>query len=453
MNRMLKPKSIAVFGVSSKNSRHPANVVYKKARLRYAINAYAINPKGGIVDGEPLYTGLEDVGEPVDLVVIAARAEYVPAVLESCIKNGAGGAVLISGGFAEVGNVELQQKIVSIAREADFPMIGPNCIGIYTPGIVDTFFTPLERMERIEKGKVAIISQSGGLMGDLMYKFSAFNVGFSTAISIGNKAMIREVELLEHLGKDPDTGVIAFYIEGFEKNEGREFVQAAQRCGKPVVVLKSGKTDVGMAAVTSHTASMAGDYKVFSEVLAQHGIVEARNETEMLDFCEALSFYPRNIGNNVGIITLSGGHGAAACDACAELGFDLPRIPPEMQEKIRERLSPSIRNIASLSNPIDLTGSAVDEDFVATYEMLSDMPQFHALLMLVLPYAPAITQDLGAKVSMPMRKRVKPLVAYTSHTDKFKIFIEGFKYNQVPVANTIEGAVSMLKAMRRYQSC
>lgn len=452
-DRMLKPKSIAIFGVSSKNQRHPANVVYKKARLRYPINAYAINPRGGMLNGDRLYSSLDEINEPIDLVVIAARAEYVPDLIESCIKNGAGGAILVSGGFAEVGNQELQDRVVSIAQEGDFPIIGPNCIGLFTPNVIDTLFTPLERMERIETGRVAIISQSGGLMADLMQKFSAFSVGISIAISIGNKAMVRETELLEYLSKDPNTSVIAFYIEGFGKNEGREFVQAAQSCGKPVVVLKSGKTPAGMNAVSSHTASMAGDYKVFSEILAQHGIVEARNETEMMFFCEALSCYPRHIGKNVGIITLSGGHGASASDACSHLGFQLPQIPPELQEKIREKLSPSIQNIVSLSNPVDLTGSAIDEDFVTTYEMLSDMPQFDALLLLVLPYSSTITQDLGAKVSMPTRKRIKPLVAYTSHTDKYKIFIDGFKYNQVPVADTIEGAVLMLKAMRRYQSC
>jgi len=452
-DRMLNPTSVAVVGVSSKNDRHPANIVFKKVRLRYSVKAYAINPRGGELNGEPLYKSLDEIPEPVDLVVIAARAEHVPALFESCIKNNAGGAVLISGGFSEVGNDELQEKVVSIAKEADFPFIGPNCLGIFVPGVVDSLFTPSERMEQVTLGNVAIVSQSGGIMVDLMFKFSAFGVGISKAISIGNKAMAREIELIEYLGKDPDTHVIALYIEGFNENEGREFVKAASSCNKPVVVLKSGKSKVGMEAVSSHTASMAGDYRVFSSILAQYGIVEARDEIEMINFCEVLSCYPRTIGNNIAIITLSGGHGASASDFCSERGFNIPLISTETQEKIREKLSPGIRNIASLTNPVDLTGSALDEDFIATYEILSDSPEFNAILLLVLPYSPSITQDLGAKMSMPTRKRVKPFIAYTSHTDRYKIFIDGFKYNQIPVADTIDGAVMMLEAMRRYQSC
>jgi len=453
LDRMLTPKRVAVIGVSLSNKRHPANVIFRKVGLRFPITAYAVNPKGGVLEGELVHKSLTDVPEPVDLVVIAARAEYVPDLLAECIRAKAGGAVVISGGFSEVGNQALQDKLTDIAKKADFPFIGPNCLGTYAPGVVDTTFIPQERFMAPQKGGVALISQSGGFLLDLLVKLSVYRIGVSQAISIGNKALIKETDLLEYLDQDMNTQVIAFYIEGFEAGEGRKFVQAARKCSKPVVVLKAGKTAAGTAAVSSPTASIAGDYRVFSEVLAQHGIVEAQNEYELLSYCEVLHYYPRNIQGNVGIITISGGHGAAVSDVCAKHGFKLPPIPPAVQERIRERLTPSVRNIASLNNPMDLTGSAVDEDFVAAYEELNTVPEIDSILMLVLPYPPGISLDLGAKVSSPSRKRVKPLVAYVPHIDKYQMFVEGFEVNQVQVSDSIDGAVKMLDAMRRYNPC
>ena len=187
------------------------------------------------------------------------------------------------------------------------------------------------------------MSQSGAFLVDLMVKFSAHGIGVSLAVSIGNKAMIRETDLLDYLKNDPKTNVVVFYVEGFSKNEGRAFAQAAACFGKPVVVIKSGKSAAGSRAVSSHTASIAGDYRVFSHVLAQHGIIEAQNEYEILSYCKALNSYPRSIGRNIGIISISGGHGVAATDMCVNRGFALPPIPEAVRERIYHRLSPSVR--------------------------------------------------------------------------------------------------------------
>ena len=199
--------------------------------------------------------------------------------MEDCIHAGVRGAVVISGGFSETGNRDLQNRIVSIAKEADFPFIGPNCLGIYSPPYVDTFFIPSERIIRPEKGKVTLISQSGGILVDHIIKLAGEGVGLSIAVSIGNKALIGEIELLDYFADEPETNVIAFYIEGFGEKEGRACVLRAGRCQKPVVVLKAGKTSSGGQTVSSHTAYMAGDYEVFSSALLQYGVVETKDET------------------------------------------------------------------------------------------------------------------------------------------------------------------------------
>jgi len=450
---LFNPETIAVVGVSLTNERHPANVIYNKLLLRYPVKVYPVNPRGGRLQQDTVYASVAHIPAAIDLVVVAVRADYVPDIVKDCIASGVGGAAIISGGFAEAGRVDLQQQLVDMARAADFAFIGPNCLGIYAPARFDTFFLPGERLVRPEPGNVAVVSQSGGVLVDQMVKFAEQGVGLSLAVSIGNKALIREVDLLDYFAADDRTRVIAFYVEGFARNEGRRFVRRAAELTKPVVMLKAGKTAAGSKAVSSHTASLAGDYRVFSEIMTQHGIVEARDEFEMLSFCEALSCYQKPIAGNVAIISVSGGHGALASDVCAARGLSVNRLDRETRTGIRERLSSRIQAIASLENPIDLTGSAVDDDFVAAAAGLSTAPGIEAVVLLLLPYSPGITSDLGARLSHVFRHSDKLLVAYVPHQEKYRMLIEGFELNNVPVSSSIEGAVLMVEALRRCAVC
>jgi acyl-CoA synthetase (NDP forming) len=450
---MFEPKSMAVIGVSLKNNRHPANVIYNKNNLRYPVKVFPVNPNGGVLQGEKIFPSISEIPEKVDLAIIAVRAEHCPDILADCIRAGAGGAVVISGGFSETGRKDLQDRMVGMAEEAGFPFIGPNCLGIYSPSFADGLFIPSERMVRPDTGNVALVSQSGGILVDQMVKFAGEGVGLSLGVSIGNKAMIKETQLLNYLTNDPGTKVIAFYVEGFGKNEGREFVLAASQCPKPVIVLKAGKSPGGMKAVSSHTATLAGDYDTFSAVLSQHGIVEAKNEFEMVAFSESLSCYPRAIEGKIGIVTGSGGHGALAVDVCSAHGLSIPVLSEQAQKEIKENLSRSIQGIASLSNPLDLTGSAVDDDFVVSVSQLSKSPETDCVMILLLPYLPGITSDLGARLSHIYQIHRKPLVAYVPHVEKYRMLVEGFELNRIPVSPSIEGTVHMAEAMRRCKPC
>ena len=444
---------MAVIGLSLSNERHPANIIYNKNYFRYPVKVYGVNPKGGTYHKEKIYTSISEIPEKIDLAIIAVRAEYVSGVLRECIDSWVGGAVVISGGFAETGRHDLRQQFKKIAAEADFPIIGPNCLGIYSPGEVDSLFLPSERMVRPEPGNVALVSQSGGILVDQMVKFAGQGIGLSRAVSIGNKAAVGELELLKYLARDEKTDVIAFYIEGFGPGEGREFVTAAARCPKPVIIMKAGKSTGGSRAVSSHTASIAGDYAVFSSVMRQFGIVEAKDEFEMVSFCESLSCYSREIDGRVGIVTASGGHGAVAVDTCEASGLVVPQFSEEVQERIRGRLSESVQPIASLGNPIDLTGSARDDDFVIAASELSRLPDIDCVIMLLLPYIPEVTSDVGARLSQVYHEEGKPIVAYVPHVEKYRMIIEGFQLNNVPVSHSIEGAIMMVEAMKRCKPC
>jgi len=448
-----EPRTVAIVGVSLSNDRHPANVIYYKNHLRYPIKVFPVNPKGGILQGERVFTRVSEIPDKVDLAVIAARAEHVIEIMTDCARAGVGAAAVISGGFAESGRRDLEERLVAVAREADLPFIGPNCLGIFSPARVDTFFLPSERMVRPEPGNVALISQSGGILVDQMIKFAGEGVGISKAVSIGNKALIKETDLLNFLARDRGTKVIAFYMEGFGRNEGREFVLAAEKCPKPVIVLKAGKSPAGSRAVSSHTASLAGDHEVFSAVLAQHGVVEAENEAELISFSQSLSCYRKSIQGRIGIITGSGGHGAMAVDACVARDLSVPALSEADQAEIRAKLSASAQPIAALGNPLDLTGSGLDDDFVAAASHLSRTPAFDCLLLLLLPYIPGITADLGARLSQVYSREGKPLVAYIPHVEKYRMLIEGFQLNGVPVSHSIEGAVLMAEALRRCRPC
>ncbi|MBW6486060.1 MAG: CoA-binding protein [Syntrophobacterales bacterium] len=450
---LFQPKTMAVIGVSLQNDQNPANVIFRKNLLRYPVKVYPVNPRGGVLQGEAVFKQISDIPERIDLAVIAARAEQVPEILSRCIEAKVGGAVIISGGFSEIGRHDLQEQLAVLAKKADFPFVGPNCLGIYAPAIVDTFFLPIERMIRPEPGNVAVVSQSGGILVDVMLKFKEEGIGLSLGVSIGNKALIREIDLLRYLENDPATKVIAFYVEGFAEGEGRDFVLAAAACEKPVIMIKSGKSPGGSRAVSSHTASLAGDYEVFSQVMAQMGVVEAKNELELISFCEALSCYQTPIDGKVAIVTCSGGHGAITVDVCAAQGLQVPQLAPREQELLKEGISDSIKNIASLSNPIDLTGSGVDEDFIAVASHLSAMPEIDCVLMLLLPYTPGITSDLGARLSSIFQKAGKALIAYVPHVEKYEMMIEGFELNGVPVAHSIEAAVLMAAALKRCKPC
>ncbi len=220
---------MAVIGVSTTHDHHPANVIYNKNHLRYPVQTFAVNPKGGTLNREPVYRTVAEIDVSVDLAVIAVRSGFVPDVVSQCIEKGIKGAVIISGGFAETGSRDLQQEVADLAVRANFPFVGPNCLGIYSPEAVDTFFCR-GSASFTPKRKHRVCIPERRVLVDQLVKFAGQGIGVSAAVSIGNKACIRETHLIDWFEQDMGTRVIAFYIEGFECREGREFVKRAQAC-------------------------------------------------------------------------------------------------------------------------------------------------------------------------------------------------------------------------------
>ncbi len=451
---VFESKNVAVIGVSTSNPFHPANIIYNKNYYSTECCVFAVNPKGGELERRQVYRSVAEVPAKLDMAVVAVKAHYVPAVARECAAAGVKSLVVISGGFAEMGEAghALQDELVGICSEAGMALIGPNCFGVYSPPYVDTFFLPPERTVLPRKGDIAVASQSGAFLVDqVMTNFYEAGIGISVAVSMGNKAMVDEEVLLENFAARSDTRCICFYIEGMDQGV-RRFIEAAREVTPriPIVAYLGGKSERGQAAAKSHTAALAANHEMMAGALKQSGILEATTEAEVTSFCKILSFYHHRPlrSCDIAVISSSGGHGVLASDLAEGAGLRLPQFSEHVQEDLRMLAEPSVRDIASFANPIDLTGSATDQDFERTLDYLLGHDHIEAALVLTLPYTPMMTSFVGTRLGQVVKKHDKPVVAYVPDLAKYGMVLEGFELNGIPVVHSIEEGVQMLKALR-----
>jgi acyl-CoA synthetase (NDP forming) len=298
----------------------------------------------------------------------------VAGVLEEIGQKEIPGAVLIPSGFAEVGEVELQNEVLQVARKHNIRLMGPNIYGFYyTPqNLCATFCTPYN-----ERGVVALSSQSGGV-GMAIIGFSRSNeMGVSAIVGLGNKADIDEDDLLTFFEQDDNTQVIAMHVEDLK--DGRSFAEVAQRVSKqkPVVVLKAGRTSMGARAARSHTGALAGNDKIYDDVLRQSGVIRALSLNDMLEFARGLQVLPTPAGENVLIITGAGGSGVLLSDACVDNGLQLMDMPPDLDAAFREYIPP----FGASGNPVDITGGEPPTTYRSTIRLALDDERVHALIL------------------------------------------------------------------------
>lgn len=453
LKTMLNPKVTAVVGVSTSNPFSPGNVIFRKLAFENGLPTYPINPKGGTVEGVLVHKSITEAPDDIELVVISVPAKYVSGVLRECGEKKIRSVIVVSGGFSEIGEsgASLQSEIVEIANQYKISMVGPNCIGVFVPDALDTFFLPSERVARPRKGNVAIISQSGGWLIERLEEFADRDVGIAAAISIGNSAQTKVTGFIDYFGNEKNVDVICAYIEGFGPGEGREFVKACNKIAskKPVVVLKGGESEAGHRATQSHTSSLAGNLAVTIAAFQQYGIIHAVDEDEVMAYAKVFSFKPKYMrGPRIGALTVSGGHGVIASDEASHYGLTMPPFSEEEQAQMRNEMTPAYQSIASFRNPCDLTGSAADIDYERVLDKMLGFDSIDAGLLLLLPYAPGITLQIGARVANVAKRHDKTVVAYVPDLDKYEVIIRGFELNGIAVGDTIEESVQMLNAIR-----
>ena len=375
MDFFFYPFSVAVFG-SFKRGAIAYEILRNIVEGGFEGKIVPVNPKGGIVEvAGRTFRIRERLEEPVDTAIIAIPAKLVPSLIDEIgplIK----GAVVISAGFSEVGNEELERELVEKAKKHGVRVIGPNCAGIF--GVHGRFFGSFE--VRVKPGGLALISQSGAFGGAALAMGNDEGIGFSAFVSYGNAADLNESDFLEYFADDENTRAIALYIEGVK--DGRRFLKALRYASerKPVIVLKAGKSASGAKAAASHTGSLAGSYEIYRAAFKQAGAIEVEEMEELFDAAKAFEMYPK-AGRRVAVITNSGGPGVLATDKLERLGLEIGKLSEETVEKLRSFLPEQ----CSTRNPIDLIADADYERYRRTIEVVCKDENVDALLVICVP--------------------------------------------------------------------
>ncbi|MFC9745849.1 acetate--CoA ligase family protein [Streptomyces niveus] len=409
MRRLMEPRSVAVIGASNEDGKIGNSVMRNLIDGGFAGEIYPVNPKADDILGRKAYKSVMDVpGEP-DVAIFAIPAKFVAGALAEVGRKNIPNAVLIPSGFAETGEHELQQEIVTIAEENGIRLLGPNIYGYYSTwqDLCATFCTPYD-----VKGGVALTSQSGGIGMAILGFARTTRTGVSAIVGLGNKSDLDEDDLLTWFGEDDNTDCIAMHLEDLK--DGRAFVDAARAVvpKKPVVVLKAGRTAAGAAAAGSHTGALAGDDAVYEDILRQSGVIRAPGLSDMLEYARGLPVLPTPKGDNVVIITGAGGSGVLLSDAIVDNGLSLMEIPPDLDEAFRAFIPP----FGAAGNPVDITGGEPPSTYEATIRLGLEDPRIHSLVLgywhtIVTP--PMVFAELTARVVAEFRERgiEKPVVA------------------------------------------
>jgi acetyl coenzyme A synthetase (ADP forming)-like protein len=409
MNRIMRPESVAVIGASAEDGKIGNSVMKNLINGGYEGKIYPIHPKADEIMGRKAFKSVKDVPGTVDVAVFAIPAKFVAQALVECGEKKIPGAVLIPSGFAETGNVEGQQEIQDIGRKYNIRLMGPNIYGYYyTPkNLCATFCTPYDY-----KGHAALSSQSGGIgMAIIGFSRSA-KMGVSAIVGLGNKSDLDEDDLLTFFEQDDNTHVIAMHCEDLK--DGRSFAEVAKRVSKkkPVVMLKAGRTSAGAKAASSHTGALAGNDKIYDDVLRQSGVIRAPGLRDMLDYARALQKLPTPKGENVVIITGAGGSGVLLSDACVDNGLSLMKMPPDLDTAFRKFIPP----FGAAGNPVDITGGEPPTTYKNTIKLGLEDERIHALILgywhtIITP--PMVFAKLVVEVVEEMKKKgiAKPIVA------------------------------------------
>jgi len=409
MNRIMKPDAVAVIGASSEDGKIGNSVMKNLINGGYQGKIYPIHPKATEILGRKAYPSVKDVPDTIDVAVFAIPAKFVAQALVECGEKKIPGAVLIPSGFAETGNVEGQKEIQAIGRKYGIRLMGPNIYGFYYTwkNLCATFCTAYDY-----KGHAALSSQSGGIgMAIIGFSRSA-KMGVSAIVGLGNKSDLDEDDLLTFFEQDDNTHIVAMHCEDLK--DGRSFAEVAKRVSrkKPVVMLKAGRTAMGARAASSHTGALAGNDKIYDDVLRQSGVIRAKSLRDMLDFARGIPVLSTPKGENVVIITGAGGSGVLLSDACVDNGLTLMAMPKDLDQAFRKFIPP----FGAAGNPVDITGGEPPTTYKNTIRLGLSDPRIHALILgywhtIITP--PMVFANLVAEVVQEMKAQgiTKPIVA------------------------------------------
>jgi len=467
IKKFFDPKTVAIVGASEKIEKAGGiifrNFIENKKRGIFKGEVYPVNPYEKEILGYKCYPSILDIPNEIDLVVIVIPAQLTLKIVEQAIEKKVKNIIIISSGYSEIGNYELEQKIKEMVKKSGIRLLGPNCLGVYDPSTgVDTLFLPETKllangrevvsMPRPMLGRIGFISQSGAFGVAALDYLTGKQIGISRFISFGNRADVDEVEILEYFLEDNETKVILMYIENIVN--GRRFIKIASEVTKkkPIVAIKTGKTEAGARAALSHTGALAGSDKVYDGVFKQVGILRAENMHEFFNIAKALVLQPPAEGKNIGIITDAGGPGVMASDECEIKGMNVKKFSEETINKLNElKKDKIIPEFATISNPIDLTGSVTSEMYENCTRILLEDPEINGIIIIGLHHTPALGDDFIDRIANISKKYLKPIVACDIGETEMALYIrQKFDKHGIPSYSSPEEAVQAMNGLVKY---
>ena len=374
MNRIFHPRAVAVIGASAETGKIGNSVMKNLINGGYKGTIVPVHPKNPEILGVQAYKSVLDYPGEIDVAVFCVPAHLCVAAMDLVGQKNIPGAVMIPSGFAETNNQALQDELVAMARKHNVRIMGPNIYGFYyTPeNLCATFCTAFD-----VKGKAALSSQSGGVGMSIIGFARSTKMGVSAIVGLGNKSDLDEDDLLVFFEQDPNTQAIAMHCEDLK--DGRAFAEVAARVSKkkPVIMLKAGRTSYGSKAAASHTGALAGNDKIYDDVLRQSGVIRAPSLRSMLEFARGLQVLPTPKGENVLIITGAGGSGVLLSDACFDNGLTLMKMPDDLDAAFRKFIPP----FGAAGNPVDITGGEPPLTYQNTVRLGLNDERIHSLIL------------------------------------------------------------------------
>jgi acetyltransferase len=445
LDKIFKPKSIAVIGATDRIGTPGYNIFRNLIGSGYEGVVYPVNPNKESIQGVQSYRSVNDSPKIADLAIIATPSKVVIDVVEECGKKGIKGILIISAGFKEIGEKgkALERKLWEIKEKYGLRIVGPNCVGFILPflNLNATFARSMPL-----KGNIALFSQSGAVCGAILDWAAAANVGFSSFVSVGSMLDVDFGDLIDYFGMDIHTRSIVLYVESI--TNARKFMSAARSFAraKPIIVIKSGRFKEGAKAASSHTGAMAGEDEIYNAAFKRAGIVRVKHIADLFNCSSILAKQPRPTGPNIAIITNAGGPGVLATDAIIEKGGKIAHLSDETLKKLNEFLPPHW----SKANPIDIIGDADEDKYQKTIEICLEDKNIDGLLIICVPQVVADPKVLADRIIDISKKAVKPILVAFPGEESVYHARQILNRNNIPAYSAPEEAVESYMYLYHY---
>lgn len=416
LERLINPRKVAVIGAS--NSKHKVGGIIFRRLIGSRRRLFPVNPKEIVIEGYKVIPDVDSLPEDIDLAVITISASASVAAAEACAKKKIPNCIIVAGGFGEMGTEgqQLEDKLRKIVRDYPIRILGPNSLGIFLPDEnIDTIFVEHGDTALDRNGRVACVVQSGSVGVEALGYAANTGYGMRAFVGLGNKCDLDEIDFLDYFEQDARTNCLAFYLENIER--GRTFLEAARRVTlkKPVVVLKAGRTETAITAVSSHTGKLAGSDNVISGALKQFGIQRVYDDEEFCDASKVLSMLPPAPGNRVAVLTAAGGYGVMCTDYIEKDDSRAELKMARLSDHTKSRILAATFPFTACENPVDITASADDRMFSESLDALLEDEGVDIILCIAFFAPPGITEHLMDIISEKKLKSDKPIVVFTKY--------------------------------------